>query len=41
MEVFEIFGFILGLGALRKIVIMEKQLKESGIKNKRNLERNK
>jgi len=31
MEVFEIFGFILGLGAIRKIVIMEKQLKESGI----------
>ena len=31
MEAFGIMGFILGLGALGKIIMLEKQLKESGV----------
>ena len=31
MEVFGIMGFIFGLGALGKIIMLEKQLKESGV----------
>ena len=31
MEAFGIMGFIFGLGALGKIIMLEKQLKESGI----------
>jgi hypothetical protein len=31
MEAFGIMGFIFGLGALGKIIILEKQLKESGV----------
>ena len=31
METFGIMGFILGLGALEKIIMLEKQLKESGV----------
>jgi len=31
MEGFGIMGFIFGLGALGKIIILEKQLKESGV----------
>ena len=30
MEAFGILGFIFGLSALSKIIILEKQLKESG-----------
>ena len=31
MEAFGIMGFIFGLGALGKIIMLERQLKESGI----------
>jgi len=31
MEAFGIMGFIFGLGALGKIIMLEKQLKESGL----------
>ena len=31
MEAFGIMGFIFGLAALRKIIMLEKQLKESGV----------
>ena len=31
METFGIMGFIFGLGALGKIIMLEKQLKESGV----------
>lgn len=31
METFGIMGFIFGLGALGKIIMLEKQLKEAGI----------
>ena len=31
MEVFGIIGFIFGLSALAKIIMLEKQLKESGV----------
>jgi len=31
MEVLGIMGFIFGLGALGKIIILEKQLKELGV----------
>lgn len=31
MEAFGIMGFIFGLGALGKVIILEKQLKESGV----------
>ena len=31
MEIFEIMGVIFGLGALGKIIMLEKQLKESGV----------
>ena len=31
MELFGIMGFIFGLGALGKIIILEKQFKESGV----------
>ena len=31
MEAFGIIGFIFWLGALGKIIILEKQLKESGV----------
>ena len=31
MEVFGIIGFIFGLPALGKIILLEKQLKESGV----------
>ena len=31
METFGIMGFILGLGALGKIIMLEKQLKEFGV----------
>ena len=31
MEVFGIMGFIFGLGALGKVIMLEQQLKESGI----------
>ena len=31
MEVFGIMGLIFGLGALGKVIILEKQLKESGV----------
>ena len=37
MEAFGIMGFIFGLGALGKIIMLEKQLKESGVlKEKQN-----
>ena len=31
MEVFGILGFIFGLSALSKIIMLEKRLKESGV----------
>jgi len=31
MEVIGIMGFIFGLGSLGKIIMLEKQLKESGV----------
>ena len=31
MEAFGIMGFIFGLGVLSKIIMLEKQLKESGV----------
>jgi len=31
METFGIMGFIFGLGALGKFIMLEKQLKESGV----------
>jgi len=31
MEAFGIMGFIFGLGALGKIIMLEKKLKESGV----------
>ena len=31
MEIFGIMGFIFGLGALGKIIMLEKKLKESGV----------
>ena len=31
MEVFGMMGFIFGLGALGKIIMLEKQLKEIGV----------
>jgi len=31
MEVFGIIGFVFGLSALAKVIILEKQLKESGV----------
>ena len=31
MEIFGIMGFIFGLGALGKVIMLEKQLKESGV----------
>ena len=31
MEAFGIMGFIFGLGALAKIIMLEKELKESGV----------
>ena len=35
MEVFGIIGFVFGLGALGKIIMLEEKLKESGVlKNK-------
>ena len=34
MEAFGIMGFIFGLGALGKIIMLEQQLKESGILKK-------
>jgi|TARA_B110000263_G_scaffold213504_1_gene197516 hypothetical protein len=43
MDTLGILGFIFGLGALGKIIMLEKQLKESGVlkdkskKNKRKL----
>ena len=35
MEAFGIIGFIFGLAALGKIILLEKQLKESGILKER------
>ena len=35
MEAFGIMGFIFGLGALGKIIMLEKKLKESGILKER------
>ena len=35
MEAFGIMGFIFGLGALGKIILLEKKLKESGILKER------
>ena len=34
MEAFEIIGFTFGLVALGKIILLEKQLKESGVLKK-------
>ena len=31
MEAFGIMGFVFGLGALAKIIMLENQLKESGV----------
>ena len=31
MEAIGIIGFIFGLGALSKVILLEKQLKESGV----------
>ena len=31
MEVFGILGFVFGLSALAKVIMLEKQLKESGV----------
>jgi len=31
METFGIIGFVFGLGALAKIIMLEQQLKESGV----------
>ena len=31
METFGIMGFIFGLGALGKVIMLEEQLKESGV----------
>ena len=31
MEVFGIIGFVFGLSALAKVIMLEKQLKESGV----------
>ena len=31
METFGIMGFIFGLGALGKVIMLEKQLRESGV----------
>jgi len=31
MEVFGIIGFVFGLGALAKIIMLEEKLKESGV----------
>ena len=31
MEAFGIIGFVFGLGALAKIIMLEQQLKESGV----------
>ena len=31
METFGIIGFVLGLSALAKVIMLEKQLKESGV----------
>ena len=31
MEVFGIIGFVFGLSALAKVILLEKQLKESGV----------
>jgi len=31
MEAFGIMGFVFGLGALAKIIMLEQQLKESGV----------
>ena len=31
METFGIMGFIFGLGALGKVIMLEKQIKESGV----------
>ena len=31
METFGIMGFVFGLGALAKIIMLEQQLKESGV----------
>ena len=33
METFGIIGFVFGLGALGKIIMLEKKLKESGVLN--------
>ena len=33
MEAFGIMGFVFGLGALAKIIMLEQQLKESGVLN--------
>ena len=34
MEVFGIIGFVFGLSALAKVIMLEKQLKESGVLKK-------
>ena len=34
METFAIIGFIFGLAALGKVLLLEKQLKESGVLDK-------
>ena len=31
MEAIRIIGFIFGLGAISKVILLEKQLKESGV----------
>ena len=35
MEAFGIIGFIFGLGALGKIIMLEEKLKESGVLNEK------
>jgi hypothetical protein len=41
METFGIMGFIFGLGALGKIIMLENQLKESGVLKKQTKSDNK
>jgi hypothetical protein len=36
MEAFGILGFIFGVAALAKVITLEKQIKESGLLNKKN-----
>ena len=41
METFGIIGFVFGLGALGKIIMLENQLKESGVLKKQTKSDNK